>query len=289
MCFDGCGVTDGCLGTVFAVGLKRQCASVVKRTKLLMSCLDQPLHLVVLGLSRGAIAALYLTKFLARLSKNELVTSILLFDAVPGNLVCTSRFLDCLRCCTTANQCIDVSSSRNLQRVLALYPHEPLCDLAFHAPLLASYPSETIVEEDVTIGCHQGAVYWGTPSYGFPAELARSGLVSFERIYTFLLQVGCPLQEKQILDFLAHHNYDSMRSLRQAALQILKEEALSRLRSRRIAHSRRGCRSLVLRSPSPPCKWLNRHHMQLSGSLGKSLHSSDGPEDFFILRVEHSC
>jgi hypothetical protein len=43
--------------------------------------------------------------------------------------------------------------------VVALYPFQPLPDILCHAPLVATFPDACIVEEDVTMGCHEGAVW----------------------------------------------------------------------------------------------------------------------------------
>ena len=51
---------------------------------------------------------------------------------------------------------MDVSDAP-IKRVLAIYPCEALPDLAFHAPILPKYPPGADVEEDATLGCHQGA------------------------------------------------------------------------------------------------------------------------------------
>lgn len=53
-------------------------------------------------------------------------------------------------------QSLDLRGCVHVRRVLALYPYEPLPDIAFHAPLLPAYPPQALVEEDVTLGCHQG-------------------------------------------------------------------------------------------------------------------------------------
>ncbi len=75
------------------------------------------------------------------------------FDPVPGNLLAASD----ADCCafSTANRAMDLTACAPLRRVLALYPHEPLPDLAFHAPLLGVYPPTCAVREDVVLGCHQ--------------------------------------------------------------------------------------------------------------------------------------
>ena len=94
-----------------------------------------------------------------------------LFDPVLGNLLLSVR-CDALGR-TVANQARDLSRCRVLARVLAIYPHEPLPDLAFHAPLLPRYPLAAAVEEDATLGCHQGALFVpGEFNQGRAANLA---------------------------------------------------------------------------------------------------------------------
>lgn len=109
----------------------------------------------VLGLSRGGIAAYMLARHACGLScASRLRLSLCVFDPVPGNLITTAKYLDLLGNVTTANRHIDLRSCR-IVRCLALYPADPLPDLAFHAPLLPDYPAGCEVEEDATLGCHQ--------------------------------------------------------------------------------------------------------------------------------------
>ena len=63
MAFDGCGVTHGCAGTLFASGLREQCARVVARVDALLQR-GGALRVNVLGLSRGGIGAIYLAQAL---------------------------------------------------------------------------------------------------------------------------------------------------------------------------------------------------------------------------------
>merc|ERR1719384_1711108 len=83
-----------------------------------------------------------------------------------------------------ANQCMDVSSCPNLGHVLVLYPHVPLPDLAVHAPVLAKFPPNCNLQEDVILGCHQGAL-WLRPQ--------ADTWLSFALIRNFLLQHGSEL------------------------------------------------------------------------------------------------
>ena len=82
--------------------------------------------------------------------------SLLLFDPVPGDLLTVAQ-LDLLGLTNTfASK--DLSNCLCLSRVLALYPYEPLPAILCHAPVLCRYPTHCMVEEEVTLGCHQGAL-----------------------------------------------------------------------------------------------------------------------------------
>lgn len=155
MGYDGCGVAYGLPGTIWAVGLLTQCTAVVKRVKQLLE-VRKHVSVVVFGLSRGGIAALMLAKQLADYDVDRLSVQMCVFDPVPGNLVCITRYLDVFAL-NAASYVMDCSACRTLRRVLALYPHGPLPDLAFHAPILPIYPSSDLcdVEEDAVLGCHQ--------------------------------------------------------------------------------------------------------------------------------------
>lgn len=134
----------------------RQVEAVAARVTELCAAHDvQPLHVNVLGLSRGGIAAYMLARHVSRLKcASRLRLNLCVFDPVPGNLVSTAKYLDLFGNVTTANRYIDLRGCR-IVRCLALYPADPLPDLAFHAPLLPDYPKGCEVEEDATLGCHQ--------------------------------------------------------------------------------------------------------------------------------------
>ena len=116
MAFNGCGQTDGVPGTLFAVGLKRQCRAVVSYIDFIIDhfvnkALKEArvkIKLNVVGLSRGGIAAMFLCQLLSnsrrgkaykrntsRYDPSFLSINALLFDPVPGNLVSTSKIFDC--------------------------------------------------------------------------------------------------------------------------------------------------------------------------------------------------
>ena len=277
MGFDGCGVVCGLLGTVFAIGLKAQVRSVARRVKELMSggC---SLRVVCFGLSRGGCAGLMLARQLARIDPHKLELSLCLFDPVPGNLLCTVRYLDVCGL-STAAECSDVSSSRPLRSVLALYPYEALSDLLLHAPLLPRYPEAEQgcdVEEDATLGCHQGALYLPTRicgEGGVPSSAELPCLLSFVRVKSFLEERGVLLRRE------GRPLLDEFETLQRACLRgmadVLKAAPQPHVR---YAHRYlpRGCSSgrgsggsggaparIVRHSAG---KFLNRHHRLLASA-----------------------
>eukprot|EP00457_Paulinella_chromatophora_P011040 gb/GEZN01011163.1/.p1 GENE.gb/GEZN01011163.1/~~gb/GEZN01011163.1/.p1 ORF type:complete len:218 (-),score=24.64 gb/GEZN01011163.1/:54-707(-) len=148
--FDGCGVTDGVLGMVFAKGLNTQCSMVVATLKQLLrraqleAKANNPPRLVLncLGLSRGGMACMMLAKLLASWSNVQI--NCCLFDPVPGNSITGSSYVD-LFGVSLANQCLSLRECATLDRVLAIYPFEPLPDVTLHAPILPEYPKSARV------------------------------------------------------------------------------------------------------------------------------------------------
>ena len=89
MAFDGCGVTHGLTGTLFAAGLDGQCNSVVEMVQQMRKQQQQQqststnnnasVRLIAVGLSRGAVAC---RKLALKLSGMEQVfVALLLFDS----------------------------------------------------------------------------------------------------------------------------------------------------------------------------------------------------------------
>ena len=70
MGFDGCGVTNGMAGVIFAAGLTSQCAVVTARVRQILAAVPS-LTVNVLGLSRGGIGALLLAQQLSKLAEDE--------------------------------------------------------------------------------------------------------------------------------------------------------------------------------------------------------------------------
>lgn len=179
--FEGCGVSHGLRGTIFANGLKEQCELVKQYVGGFLAA-RQVVKINFVGLSRGGIGGLYLAQTLADFDR-DVVLNMLLFDPVPGNFVLMARFLD-LAGIMNANQCMDVSQCRNLGHVVVLYPHEPLPALAVHAPVLPKFPQGCRLELDVILGCHQGAL-WLRPSV--------DTCLAFALIRDFLVEHGSQL------------------------------------------------------------------------------------------------
>eukprot|EP00316_Scyphosphaera_apsteinii_P005590 CAMPEP_0119339464 /NCGR_PEP_ID=MMETSP1333-20130426/98306_1 /TAXON_ID=418940 /ORGANISM="Scyphosphaera apsteinii, Strain RCC1455" /LENGTH=259 /DNA_ID=CAMNT_0007350979 /DNA_START=48 /DNA_END=824 /DNA_ORIENTATION=+ len=199
MGFNGCGVDYGMLGTIFAVGLQEQCETVMARVRTLLNHYGCTVRLVCLGLSRGGIGGLMLAKQATHADGERLHVSLCLFDPVPGNLICTARWLDLFKKTTVAG-CMDLTKCNTLRRILAIYPYEPLPDFAFHAPVLPNYPSSCEVEEDATLGCHQGALY---PRQDFnPSDVLELACwLSCSRIFNFMQDSGvCFAPKAQVAD-----------------------------------------------------------------------------------------
>mmetsp|Transcript_24257 Transcript_24257/g.56330 ORF Transcript_24257/g.56330 Transcript_24257/m.56330 type:complete len:397 (+) Transcript_24257:156-1346(+) len=264
MAYDGCGVTNGIAGTLFAAGLASQCDEVVAVIRLLVKTGVRRLRVNALGLSRGGIACMLLAKRIqaeaekiARACFVDLC--MLLFDPVPGNLV-NSGFP------WTKTDAWDLTKCYCLKRVLALYPCEPLPDFTLHAPMLGAYPDGCEVEEDVTLGCHQGALF-RTQSHASSGTMAAASNLSYCRIYEFLQSVGTGLQRN--LSGCYHPS-------RHECLAIFRAELQQERPSTRCAHDHsRKSRFLVRRSAMDRPRFLNRHHERLE-QIEASSTNSDG-------------
>eukprot|EP00967_Tisochrysis_lutea_P133025 scaffold232859_cov36-Tisochrysis_lutea.AAC.7 len=282
MGFDGCGLTAGMPGVLFAYGLAPQCEQVLQRIKAIAAyfCTDRdgarapdggdaspgdcssgpPILVNVLGLSRGGVAALMLAQRLARLPQqtlSRLVVSLVLFDPVPGNLVTTARYLDLLATVglpgvmTTATGVMDVSYAP-IDRVLALYPHEPLPAIAFHAPILPKYPTCTVVEEEAMLGCHQGALYAPVRACGH--SIAAACRLSAHRLESFLAECGTVLVEEVPAAAALVSDKICLQDCEDAV-------AAPPQPSRRVAHSAGVYNGSVNRAPQ--ALLLNRHHLSM--------------------------
>jgi hypothetical protein len=264
--FNGCGVTHGLSGTLFASGLTEHCAVVVHRVhELLRRSVEAEVEVIAVGLSRGGVACIRLALALAASDELRKRTRVrlLLFDPVPGDSVSTGLPF-------SGMGAKDLRGCHNLVQVLALYPHEPLPDVAFHAPLLCTYPSTCTVEEDVTLGCHQGALFSTSATPRSSTAIASN--LSFRRIYDFLRANGVELD-------LGAEFVPSARDCVDICAAALRVDRPTR----RISHDGTGLRRTIVRRSAMriaalqaeqlsagrarghATQWfLNRHHEQLT-------------------------
>ena len=247
--FDGCGVTHGNWGVLFANGLDEQCQVVVEIVQKMNECqagsTTTGVHVVAVGLSRGGIACMKLARALSKFPESQVTVSTLLFDPVPGNAVSTGFPW-------TACSAFDLSQCHNLKRVLALYPFEALPDIAMHAPTLGRYnPKTTLVQEDVTMGCHQGALLM--PNIAPPGQHPE---FSLRRILDYLECEGVSCSKLPVRLPTPHECIDMMEYIKRRP----PTETL-----RRKTHDER--RRKILRHANAQTEWLNRHHEQLVRAL----------------------
>jgi hypothetical protein len=251
--FDGCGITNGMIGVIFATGLVDQCKVVVSNIERYMLQQFDSITINAIGLSRGGIAVIYLAKMISKLRASKIKMNLLLFDPVPGNLVGPSLFD--IFSFSTANQSLDLSSCSNVNSILSLFPYIALPDLAFHAPVLPNYPPGCIVDEDVCLGCHQGAL--------FCLRLTEARL-SFVRIHDWLIQHGTSV------DINSHAYAPSLAMTHEQCVQAMNHE-LGALRG--LAPAVRSCHSspagaTIVRRHDPECIYLNKWHRKLMGGDG---------------------
>jgi len=318
MAFDGCGVTNGLLGTLFASGLDAQCREVAKAALAILSsgnntvpslkststsnqdatndaaaAAPQPaaaaavvgrrMKCVAVGLSRGGIACMKLTRALS--ATPDLLASIdyhaLLFDPVPGNSLTTGFPF-------TACSSFDLRRCGNLRSVLALYPHQPLPAVALHAPVLPRYPQTCAVEEDVTLGCHQGALFYTAKRP--TGEVERASTIAFHRIRGFLEKHGVSLRFTGV-ESLARYHPTAEDCL---ALCRLELERVHGATSREL-HDGTGRSRTIVRAPVGPAlfakggdgeveesiipRFLNRHHEELECEVGNGYINGHGRAD----------
>ncbi|CAE7505326.1 styx-b [Symbiodinium natans] len=277
MAFDGCGVTDGFCGTICAKGLRRQCAAVRRQVDSLVAELASThqappaLRVNAVGLSRGGVACLYLAQALADLHMSTCELSLLLFDPVPGDLLTVAQ-LD-LFGFTNTSACCDVSMCQCLARVLALYPYEPLPAIACHAPVLCHYPDHCLVEEEVTPGCHQGALQ----VHGLQGpRLDFDSALSFLRIRRWLMECGTPLDHRH-LDCTVSVKPMEEYCLRKCNQEVKRNRAS--VRSSHTAHSHWGA-SIIRKKVSEEAVYLNQHHKLLCNAAARNEDSD------WLLEVE---
>ena len=259
MGFDGTGVTNGLPGTIWAFGLNECCDRILHQSRILLEAKrSRPLHLTIVGLSRGGCGALLFAKRCAELGKEALSRirlNLLVYDPVPGNLINTLRFCD-LFGLTVAGSTLDVRSAP-IARMLAIYPHEPLPDLAFHAPVLPRCPAHCDLEVDATLGCHQGAVY--PPEYVRPTGPVHDACVlSHNRLLSFLAECGVRVNDP------AAPGGPGEARLRAQCLAICESALRTPAPSTRAAHAYHQSGMIIRHAAtSGRRQLLNKHHRKL--------------------------
>lgn len=279
LAFAGCGVSHGLKGALFANGLREEAGLVASHVTTL-SKRGRHVVLNVYGLSRGGIAAIFLAQALQDRAASALSLNMLLFDPVPGDFV-WSGFP------WTGKNAKDVSLCYPLRRVLALYPHEPLEWFAFHAPVLCKYPPDCSVEEDVVLGCHQGALF-GT---GCSRDtITISSNLSFRRILDFGASVGTLWESAgrlaQIFDDNALPTVEDCLCICRDALK--QGNAVSY----RAVHDGAGAGRSIVRRRSG--EYLNRYHeeleQQVAGRAGATpAAAADVPKYMLDFEVSRCC
>jgi len=265
MAFDGCGVTDGFCGTICAKGLRRQCKMVRRQVDILLAELQgkansPKVRVNAVGLSRGGIACSYLAHAMADIPASRCELSLLLFDPVPGDLLTIAQ-LDLLRLTnTTASK--DLSSCACLSRILALYPYEPLPAILCHAPVVCKYPPHCIVEEEVTLGCHQGALM----VFGLEApHIDLPSAMCFLRIRRWLMECGTPLDHRHL-----ECTVSSVKTLEEECLRRCNNEVKKMRPSSRSSHSAFSYwgTTIVRHGAKQSAQFLNDQHRLLAGVSG---------------------
>mmetsp|Transcript_60338 Transcript_60338/g.156736 ORF Transcript_60338/g.156736 Transcript_60338/m.156736 type:complete len:330 (-) Transcript_60338:140-1129(-) len=259
--FEGCGVTLPVQGTLFATGLREQCAVIKSYVDSFISA-GVFVKINFVGLSRGGIGGCYLAQELSDYSRDKVVLNMLLFDPVPGNLVWMAR-IDLLGL-MNANRSMDVSSCKVLDRVVVLYPHEPLPDIAFHAPVLPTFPEGCQVDQDVILGCHQGALW---------LHSRADTCLAFARIRDFLIGCGSQLDR-------AKNVAPNLDVSEQTLANMLEGELRQTMPTTRCAHSKQSGVEIVRHSRGT---YLNRSHEALLARLGNAPRGEDEARPKYML------
>jgi len=263
MCFDGCGITNGTSGTLWALGLDTQAEQVYQVVSQLLA-LGSSIRINCLGLSRGGMACLLLAKLLAtkHVDINRVELNLFLFDPVPGNGL-TSVAVDVMRW-SMASMCMDLRGCVHLNDVVAIYPHQPLPAVAFHAPILPQYPIDAKVEEDVWLGCHQGALQ--------PGCHFLDSQMSYFRIREFLENHGTRLSPSMNPSLTADFLLNAMNVVIQSELS--PESATSR-----DTHS---FSCTVIRRKAAG-RYLNKFHKRLAGAPSEAKSTQEQNTEFVLV------
>jgi len=257
MMFDGCGVTNGCMGVLLMSGLREEAAAVTARVEELIARGHQ-VKCNVLGQSRGGIACIFLAQAIAQIKQPESCElSMFLFDPVPGpkwdpvNSVWAK----------------DVSSCSSLKNVLAVYPYE---DLVLHTPVFCDYPPQCNVEEDVTLGCHVGALM-------VPSEGRTASNLTFRRILDFMTEHGTSFSK---LDQQFRHQPTEMDCLRYSRNAFLAQGSVRDAASRWTIDGT-GKNRLIVRQQQG--RYLNKYHKYLEQKMKTDI--IDDTDDSLMLQA----
>ena len=178
-----------------------------------------------------------------------------------------------------ASRCADLTRAQHVVHAVALYPIEALPDVAFHAPLLPTFASSTRVDEDVVLGCHQGAIYIPSLSIGLTSY---STLETIQRVATF----------RGLFEFLATHGSTFSDAARwtlsvhpaHTLLQCLDHALAAGVAQTRTGHvSPGGWRAACLSQRAPTGaagEYLNKAHALLAAAVAAEAEEteSDQPE-----------
>lgn len=273
MSFNGCGVEYGITGTLFGTGLDEQCQKVVTEIANIRKTLEEEnlkkrIVINCYGHSRGGIAALMLAKMLGHYPVDLVEVNLAMLDPVPGNLI-TSSTLDIFEC-TLANQVINLENCRNLNRVICLYPYEPMPDIKFHAPLIPTYPQHTLVEQDIVLGCHSQGEFLKSSD-----NEVRISDFTAPRFVTFMKACKTRFTEPPTNKTLNEDSYDKLLETEREKQKYLPPNDVTITRE---AHSESPSQISAkgLPSNSSAKYYVNRHHEFLV--TGKSNIKSRGEE-----------
>jgi len=276
MKFDGCGVVNPVTGLLFAWGLDEQVEKVVQRAKQLLRpgvAANSRVRCVAVGLSRGGMACARLALAFAEetMLTENVDLSLLMFDPIPGDSVW-------LKFPFTGIRCKDLTECANLRDVLAIYPHEPLPAVAMHAPTLYAYPPNCVVEEDVTLGAHQLALY-GTSR--LPTDRVRLQQMVQDKSGSTASALASNLSFRRIADWLTERGVNLRFS--SSVAQPSKQECAAICRAalcvswstQRSLHdaTRRG--RTIARHASG-ASFLNKHHERLEREIATDAAGGGG-------------
>ena len=142
---------------------------------------------------------------------------------------------------------------------MALYPYEALPDIAMHAPTLCRYNHKsTLVQEDITLGCHQGALFLPTVTPRNHYEVAS--YLSIRRILDYLEYEGV---ECRIPASVFVPSPEECLKVMDVVLKASRRDVDI---LRRKTHDHTGQHRSILRynnNGEKQQQWLNKHHEQL--------------------------